>query len=333
MKKTQSIGDTILNYALNNKALVLLILAVLLSVATTGGKTLTAYNLASILRQVSTYAIIAAGYTIMLSSGSTDLSVGEIVSLVGVIFALCSKVMPLWAAIIIGILVAMLCEFINGFFIRFFNLPAFVLTLGTQLIFKSITYTITEGKAVGQLSDASKFFGQGVVGGIPMPFIIAVLVTIGCYIIANKTLFGRHTLAVGGNANAAKVSGIRVDVIKVAAHVVMGICIGIGAIVLTGRVGSAGADAGNGLAMDCIAAVVIGGTPLSGGKSKVVGTLFGVSLIMVITNMLNLMGVSPYFQWMSKGAIMIIAIILDSYGEVFFQRQRAKAIASQKEQA
>lgn len=327
MNTKHKFSDQLVTTFFNNKAVVLMLVMYCVSVICTSGNAASAYNIASLMRQVSTYAIVAIGYTCILSSGGMDLSVGEMISLTGVVYAYAGKALPLGIAVFIGIMVAVACEFLNAFLVRFFKIPGFVTTLGTGLIFKSITYILTEGKAVTNLSSGVKWFGQGIVVGIPAPFIIAVLCTIVFWIIMNRTLFGRYILATGGNEQAAMVSGIKVDQIRVLAHCVGGVCIGLGSIALTGRVGSAGAEAGTGFAMDCIAAVVIGGTPMSGGKANVIGTLFGVALIIIISNMLNLLGVSSYYQWMSKGIIMILAIILDAYGETYFQKMRAKTTA------
>lgn len=325
MNINRKFSEQIFTVFFNNKAVVLMIVMFLVSVLCTAGNAASEYNIASLMRQVSTYAIVAIGYTCILSSGGMDLSVAEMISLTGVIYAYAGNALPFLVAVLIGILVAVAAEFLNAFLIRFFKIPGFVTTLGTGFVFKSITYILTEGKAVTNLSSAVKWFGQGIVLGIPAPFILAILCTIIYWIIMNRTLLGRYILAVGGNEQAAMVSGIKVDQIRVLAHCVGGICIGLGSIALTGRVGSAGAEAGTGFTMDCIAAVVIGGTPMSGGKANVIGTLFGVALIIIISNMLNLLGVSSYYQWMSKGIIMILAIILDAYGETYFQKMRANA--------
>ena len=156
-----------------------------------------------------------------------------------------------------------------------------------------------------------------------MPFFIMILALIFMAVLLVKTTYGRHVLAAGGNASAAEVSGIRVGFINITTMMIGGICFGIGAAVLTGRVASAIPTAGDNYLMDSIAAVVIGGTPMHGGKAKVIGTLFGVILIGVINNMLNLLNISSYWQWVCKGAIIIIAIVLDSMTDRFFKSQKA----------
>lgn len=311
-------------WVLNNKAVILTIIMLMVSVILTSGTALGSHNITGVMRQISVLAIISIGYTIILAGGMMDLSVGSIVGLCGICYGLASRVMPLWAALLLSLLIGCICELFNGAMGRIFSLPNFVLTLASGEIFKGIAYIITDGKSVGGLSDSVKFLGQGrIFGFLPMPFFIMIIVVILMAILLGKTTYGRHVLAVGGNAAAAEISGIRVGFTKISTMMIGGLCFGLGAAVLTGRVASAIPGAGDNYLMDSIAAVVIGGTPMHGGKAKEVGTLFGVALIGVINNMLNLLNVSSYWQWVCKGVIIIIAIILDSVTDRVFQSQKA----------
>ena len=322
MKKNKY-GNAIM-LLLNNKAIILTILMLAVSVIMTHGTALSNENITGVMRQISVLAIISIGYTILLAGGMMDLSTGSVVSLCGICSGLASKAMPLPLASLLALLVGCLCELFNGTMGRVFRLPNFVLTLATGEVFKGIAYIMTNGKSVGGLSDGVKFLGQGrILNVIPMPFFIMIIVVILMAILLGKTTYGRHVLAVGGNAAAAEISGIRVGFVKISTMMIGGLCFGLGATVLTGRVASAIPGAGDSYLMDAIAAVVIGGTPMHGGKAKVVGTLFGVALIGVINNMLNLMNVTSYWQWVCKGAIIIIAIILDSVTDRLFKSQKA----------
>ena len=313
-----------LMFALNNKAILLTILMLLVSITLTGGASLSGNNMTGVMRQISVLAIISIGYTIILAGGMMDLSVGNIVSLCGICYGMASKVLPLWVAILIAILVGVACEFVNGVMIRAFRLPFFVLTLATGQIYKGLAEIITDGKSVGGLSDAVKFIGQGrIFRVIPMPFFIMIIIVILMAVLLGRTTYGRHVLAAGGNPSAAEVSGIRVSFINITTLMIGGVCFGIGSAVLTGRVASAIPTAGDNYLMDSIAAVVIGGTPMHGGKAKVVGTLFGVALIGIINNMLNLLNISSYWQWVCKGFIIIVAIVLDSITDRVFKSQKA----------
>lgn len=313
-----------LMFALNNKAMILTVMMLLISVILTSRTSLTAQNMTGVMRQISVLAIISIGFTIILAGGMMDLSVGNVVSLCGICYGIASKSVPLWAAIVLAVMVGVGCEFFNGIMIRAFRLPFFVLTLATGQIFKGAAEIITDGKSVGGLNSQVKFLGQGrIFGFLPMPFAVMIIVVLLMAVLLGRTTYGRHVLAAGGNPGAAEVSGIRVGFINITTLMIGGICFGLGAAVLTGRVASAIPTAGDNYLMDSIAAVVIGGTPMHGGKAKVIGTLFGVALIGVINNMLNLLNISSYWQWVCKGIIIIIAIILDSMTDRVFKTQKA----------
>jgi ribose/xylose/arabinose/galactoside ABC-type transport system permease subunit len=324
-KANDNIKQNIIIFVINNKALILMLL-MFIGAAFSSPAFLSSRNLVTVMRQISVAAIVSIGYTIIFSAGTFDMSVGEVLSLCGILYALASKTMPLFTAIIITIIAGILCGFISGSLIRLFNLPAFVLTLAVAHVYKGVTYMITNGATVFGLSDIVGFIGQGSVFFIPIPFIIMLLVLLCMYIVLNKTIYGRHVIATGGNMEAAKVSGIRVNFIKVSVFMVCGACSAIGAIVLTGRLASATPNFGADFGLDAIAAVVIGGTSMHGGKAKVVGTVWGVILVAIIGNILALLGVSPYLQWIVKGAIIVVAIVLDNQTEIILNRQRENAL-------
>ncbi len=326
MEKAQKRTGNLLVFVLNNKALLLMVLTAIGSFLLTGGKSATVVNLMTVARQISVFAIISIGLTMVLAAGQIDLSIGEIVSLCGISYAMMYHAgVPMVLNILIVMCIGMTCGFINAGLTRLFNLPGFVLTLAMAQIYKGITYLLSDGKTIGSFSPAMKYIGQGLVFGvIPMPFIIMFVMLIVVMIMLNKTIYGRQLIATGGNVEAARVSGIRVNMIRISVMMVTGLCVAIGSIVLTGRVASALPSAGDGYAMDAIAAVVIGGTPMRGGKAKVIGTLFGVILIGLINNMLNLTGVSSFWQWICKGAIIVVAIVLDSLTEKFLSKQKVK---------
>jgi ribose transport system permease protein len=223
---------------------------------------------------------------------------------------------------VIGILIGL----INGSLIRIFKINPFILTLSTALAIKGLTYLITNGATVFGLPELVGIIGQGSLFHIPIPFIIMLVVLVCMYIVLNQTIYGRHVIATGGNVNAAEVSGIRVDFIRISVYMVCGLCTAIGAVVLTGRLGSATPNFGNDFGLDAITAVVLGGTSMNGGKAKVVGTICGVVLVAFIGNLLALLGVSPYLQWIVKGAIIVTAIILDNQSEIILNKQREKAV-------
>ena len=323
--QTKDMGSAVLKFVLNNKAMLLLILAFIVSVIVTGGNTVSAYNLTSLLRQIPAYAVMAIGYTIVFATGQFDMSAGAVLSLCTIMYAKWSLQYPLVVAIIGALALGALMEFINAVIIRSFNLNAFVLTLATGEIIEGIAGQITGGANVSGLADSTKFFGQYLIfGKIPFSFIVAVSVVLLAAGMLYKTRFGRHLIATGGNLEAAKVSGIKINAIRIAAFSILGLCAGITSILLTGRLGMGSPSVGSTYTLDCIAAVVIGGTPQHGGKAKVGGSLFGMFLIVVINNMLSLLGINTYWQMATKGLIIVLAIVLDSLSEKFAAAQSAK---------
>ena len=317
--------DEFMNVFLNNKALFLLIIAFIVSIIATGGNTLAAFNLTSLMRQIPVYAIMSMGFTVVFTAGKFDMSAGAVLSLCTIIYAKLALTCPLWVAIIVTLLMGALLEFVNGALIQAFKLPAFVLTLATSEAFEGISGMITEGKNISGLSDTAKWLGKQLMfNTVPVAFLVAIAVIIITSVILFKTVFGRQLVATGGNFAAAKVSGIKTNFIYISAYVIIGICAGIGAVLLTGRLGFGSMNAGSDYSLDCIAAVVIGGTSMHGGKPKVTGSLFGMMLIIVINNMLNLLGTSTYLQMIFKGLIIAVAIILDAMSEKIASMQRLK---------
>lgn len=326
LKNNKSNKNQIVYFLLNNKALLILIVLIVFAQIATKGLFLNLSNISSIARQIATPAILGIGFTVVLASGGVDLSVGHMVSVIGVLYAVMTLNMPLPLAMILAVLFGGMLGLINGSMAVQFKLAPFILTLATAQIFKGVASILCNGKTIGSLSEGVKKVGQGLLfKTIPYSFIIMVLLTVIMAVVMYRTRYGRHVIATGGNDEAASVSGINVKGIKISAYMVMGICAAIGAIVLTGRTGNASPSAGEGMEMDAIAAVVIGGTPMSGGKAKIVGTIFGSFIMGIISNVLNLMRVPSFWQWCAKGLIIIAAILLDSQTEQFFKRQQKTA--------
>jgi ribose transport system permease protein len=311
-------------FTINNKAFLLMI--IMFFAATVAAPAfLTSRNLVTLMRQISVASIVSVGFTIIFTAAQFDMSVGDVLSLTAVLYAMLSKAIPEPVAILLSVLIGASCGLCNGALIKIFKLPAFVLTLALGLVYKGITHSITNGATVYGLPDIVNTIGQGSVWFIPIPFIIMVLVLAFMFILLNKTIYGRHVTATGGNGEAAKVSGIKIDFIRISVYVVCGAITGIGAVVLTGRLGAATPNIGADFTLDAVAAVVIGGTSMHGGKAKVFGTIYGVVLVAIIGNMLSLNGVSPFMQWIVKGAIIAAAIILDNQTEALMNKQRERA--------
>jgi inositol transport system permease protein len=270
-------------------------------------------NLLNILKQASTVAVIAIGQTLCLITGGMDLSSGSIMALAGVtsaMFGLADKTnMP--AAFLTAILVGMLCGFINGLIVSKGRVPAFIATLGMQQAARGMALLVTNATPVFGLSAAYIFMGSGKILGIPMLVIIMVAVVIVTAFILNKTKFGRHVYAVGGNEQSAHVSGIRVQRVKLIVYTAAGALAGLGGIMLAGRIQSGTPTMGEGYELDAIAGAVIGGVSTSGGVGTIYGAVIGSLLMAMISNGLDLMNVSAYYQQIIKGIIIVLAVLLD----------------------
>jgi Ribose/xylose/arabinose/galactoside ABC-type transport systems, permease components len=317
-------SDTIVRVVLNNKALLILISLMILAQIFTKGVFFSEANLSSVSRQIVAFTMLGIGFTVVLASGCVDLSVGHMLSFVGVAYALMSKEMPLGMAIILSLALGAMSGFLNGLISEKLRLVPFIVTLATAQIFRGLASLLSNGQSISGLSAASKFIGQGIIFGVPFSFIVTIILTIIVAVMMYKTQFGCYVIATGGNPEAASVSGINISKIKILSFVIMGVFAAVGAIILTGRVSMAQPTAGAGMEMDAIAAVVIGGTPMSGGKARVGGTVFGCLVIGVMNNLLNLMGVSSFWQWVAKGCIIILAILLDAQTERIFSKRLNK---------
>lgn len=293
---------------------------------------LTPRNLTNVLRQVTVNMIVAAGFTLVLGSGLIDLSVGHLLGLCGVIMA---KLMVSGVPVPIAILITTAFGIVSGIIaaacITFFNMPPFVVTLALSEVYLGTTYLITNMAPVSYLPDGFVQFGQGYLFGIPIPVYVMLIMCVLMYIIINKTRIGRHSIAMGSNPEAARVCGINIFKTRMFVFAVCGFCAAIGAVVQTARSASAQISAGDGMEMDAIAAVVIGGTSMAGGNARIVGTICGCLIVGLANNGLNLLGVSSNWQIIVKGLMILIAVLLDTLSSKFYDR-RAQMSAEIKEE-
>lgn len=307
-------------FAGNKALIIILIVALFLSVAS--DKFLTNTNILNVLRQVTVSSIIAFGFTMILAEGDIDLSVGSILGLSGIILGLLTtKVgMNVWPALLITVIFGGLLGSINACVSTAFDLPPFIVTMATDQIFRGICYLSTNMRPIVNLPEEILTIGQGYFLKIPIPIYIMIAVMFIIYIIANYTKTGRYMIAVGGNKEAAFVSGINVKRIRTYTFALLGMCASVAGIMLTGRTASAQVSAGDGMALDSIAACVIGGTSMDGGNAYIINTLFGCILIGMLNNGLNLLGVDSNWQIIAKGGIVLIAVILDKVsGKIKFK--------------
>ncbi|BDG45175.1 ribose ABC transporter permease [Saccharococcus caldoxylosilyticus] len=276
---------------------------------------LTVNNWMNVLRQVSINALIAFGMTFVILTGGIDLSVGSVLALSSAITAgMMASGMNGFTAIIIGLLAGFLMGAINGVVITKGRVAPFIATLATMTMFRGLTLVYTDGRPItGFASDDILFqmMGRGYFLGIPVPVVFMLIAYAVLYFVLKKTTFGRHTYAVGGNEEASRLSGIRVDRLKIWIYSLTGGLSALAGIILTSRLNSAQPTAGTAYELDAIAAVVLGGTSLSGGRGWIFGTLVGALIIGVLNNGLNLLNVSSFYQQVIKGAVILLAVLLD----------------------
>ncbi|MGG4047561.1 ribose ABC transporter permease [Paenibacillus favisporus] len=271
-------------------------------------------NILNLLRQVSINALIAFGMTFVILTGGIDLSVGSILALSSAFVAnmLVSGVDPI-LAIIIGCLLGGVMGMVNGLLITKGKMAPFIATLATMTVFRGLTMVYTDGNPITGLGDSRLFqlFGRGYELGIPVPAITMIITFVILWVILNKTPFGRKTYAIGGNEKASIVSGIKVPRVKIMIYSLAGLLSALAGAILTSRLNSAQPTAGTSYELDAIAAVVLGGTSLSGGRGRIVGTLIGALIIGTLNNGLNLLGVSSFYQMVVKGIVILIAVLID----------------------
>ena len=284
---------------------------------------LTAENGWNILRQISVNLCLSIGMTLIILAGGIDLSVGAVLALAGAVAAGFLKngvtlsalavrlEFTVSGAVITGLLVGAAAGWFNGLAISRFKLPPFVATLGMLSIARGLTMLWTGGFPITGLGPTFGFLGTGIFLGIPMPVWISGTLVGVFIVLTQKTRFGRYVYAVGGNERAALLTGLPVDRIKLGVYTLGGLLAGAAGLIVTARLDSAQPNAGLGYELDSIAAVVIGGTSLSGGRGGVVGTVLGCLIIGVLNNGLFLLDVSPFWQQVVKGLVIIAAVAAD----------------------
>ena len=289
----------------------LAVLIVIVSFATP--KFLTKSNLLNVLKANSVNAIISCGMLMAILMGEIDISVGSTVGLSAVIAAttLTKFNFPIPLVVLCTILTGAVVGIVNGFSISYLQVPAFVATLATQCIGRGLTEILTGGVTIRIRDDFYTSLGNKAIGGISITIFYAAAILILTWFLLNRTRFGYYVYALGGNKLAAQYSGVNVRFFNMFPYILIGLFSGLGGMIWSARLGSAAAMLGSGFEMDAIAAVVIGGTSMSGGVGTVGGTLIGVLIIGVITNGLNLIGINAFWQDVLKGAIIMAAVIFD----------------------
>lgn len=314
-------------------AIVLIFLAMFVGMWLLSDAFLSPRNLLNIVRQISVVGLIAIGVTMVIITTGIDLSSGSVLALAAVIVASLAQQpdwhdakypgleLPLIVPIVVSLVIGAACGWINGALIAGFRIPPFIATLGMMTVARGFAL-LYSNRPVSGLTDTYNFIGQGeffkvipVPGqppiGLPVPILILAIVAILAHIMLNNTRFGRHIYAIGGNEQAARISGLNVGRIKIGVYTIAGILSGLSGLVLSSRIGSGQPGLGTGYELDAIASAVIGGTSLSGGIGTIWGTIVGALIIGVLNNGLDLLNVSAYWQTIVKGSIIVAAVIID----------------------
>jgi ribose/xylose/arabinose/galactoside ABC-type transport system permease subunit len=273
-------------------------------------------NFVNIGKQTTILALAAFAMTFVILSGEIDLSMGSIASLSGIFTAMAMRdagiAFPI--AVLIGIIFGIVAGFVNGFITVRFRVPSFIVTLGIASIAQAVARTITDNRPVGVLDDNFlTLFANASIGGIAVSILYAVAIFFALYLLLTRTAFGTRVYAVGGNPNAARLSGIPTGRVKILVFVLAGALVGVAGILQTARLGTAVIDPVANLELDAIAAVVLGGTSFTGGRGSMERTVLGILLIGLLNNGLSLLNVDSYYQLVIKGAIVIAAVLLDRW--------------------
>ena len=275
---------------------------------------LTVRNLLNILLHVTIVGIIALGMTFVISMGGIDLSVGSVLAFASICASSLLKIgTPVGIALLIGLCAGALCGAVNGLLIVFGRLPPFIVTLGMMGIARGSALIIAQGRSIYGFPRSFLWLGQTFLFNIiPIPAIFFIIIVLISYYVYFHTRFGHYTIVIGDNEEAAKTVGIPINAIKIANYIIVNLLAAFGGILFAARLNAAEPTAGVGYELDAIAAVVIGGTNLFGGQGTVLGSFIGIILVGLIRNILNLLAVSPYYQQLVIGMVLIGAVLLDT---------------------
>jgi ribose transport system permease protein len=292
----------------------LILIVFALSLTLLSNRFLTFQNLSNVMRQVATLDLISIGLLTTVTTGKVDLTVGAFSGLAGALIAGWSIQFGVVPALLMGFGVAIVWGFLNGFLVTRGKSLDVIVTLATMMIAQGLTLLYTNGRPVIGFPEQIRFLGNADVAGIPMLVIVAIIMMVIVHIMLRYTAFGRELYAVGGNQEAARLSGIPATRRIIMTYVISALLSALAGLVLIGRVASAQPTAGVGDEFSAVGAVLIGGASMSGGAGTVPGTLAGVLILGMISNGLNLLHVNPYFQYVVKGLIILFAILMDQFG-------------------
>lgn len=315
-KQSRDTGEFLRKYAI----IFIFVLLVVLLALFTRGRFLGAQNITNLIVQVAPIGIIALGMMLAIITKGIDLSVGATVAVAAVIGSSLAQVgstrfppMPVFVSIIAALAVGAVVGGIVGGLVAKFKIAPFIATLGMMTAARGVALIYTDGRPVSNLAPGYNFLGQGSILGIPVPIFLFALIAGITWVLLQRTRFGRHVYAIGGNEQAARVSGINISRVQFLIYTYIGVLAALAGIILSARIGSGNPTLGTGIELDAITATVIGGTSFNGGVGTVWGTVVGSLIIASINNGLDLMNVSPFAQMVVKGVIIVLAIIIDEF--------------------
>lgn len=285
----------------------------------------TASNMWNILRQISTNALLAFGMTFVILIGGIDLSVGPLLAFSGVFaaYVMGNLGWPIWAAIAGSIILCSMVGMLNGVIVTKTGIAPFVVTLSVQQIFRGFAMLLANGAPIRIRDQGFINIGTTYIGPVAFPVIYMIIIMALCYVVLNKTQFGRHIYALGGNKTAARFAGIRTQRIEVMVYALSGFLAGIAGIVLAARMTAGVPATGDGYECDAIAAVVLGGASFTGGIGTIGGTLIGAIIIGVLNNGLNMLNVASFWQYVAKGVVILLAVMVDVLRKLSKDKRKA----------
>jgi len=272
-------------------------------------------NMLIVMRQTSIVAFLAVGMSFVILGAGIDLSVGSVLAFSGAVGAGVMQNGGIFFGILAGLALGTALGAFNGIVITKLKIPAFIATLAMMAIARGGTLVYTDGRPITGLPSSFAFLGRGYIGNVPFPIILMLIIFILAYIVLKLTRFGRYVYATGGNINAARASGIKVDNVIISTFAISGFLSGLTGMVLASRLNSAQPTAGMGYELDAIAAVVLGGTNLFGGEGELWGTLVGAFIMGILNNGLNMLNVSSFYQQVVKGIVILIAVTVAQSGK------------------
>lgn len=314
-----------LPYLLRRFGIVLLLVVIFIVCSLLNENFLTKTNVFNILKQISVVVIVAYGECLLIIAGQTDLSPGSVLCAAGVLSAMTyAATGSLFLAIVISVLVGAASGAVNGFFVTRYALPPFIVTLGMQIIMRGVALYVSEGSPIIISGESFRILGQGSLYSVPNVVILAAILFALVWFLLNRTAYGRYLYAIGGNQEAAKASGIRVNLVKMSAFILCGALSGAAGFVLMSRMNVGQPNAGVNYEFDAIIGVILGGASFSGGTGTVFGSVVGCMIIGILNNILNLLNVSAYLQQIVKGLLILIAVVADAQSKGVGTRRRIR---------